>query len=459
MISSRKQSPSKGLFYDCVGMAFEETIVLSLGGSLIVPNGGIDVKFLVEFNKFIRKQIAENNRRFFIVAGGGATARNYRDAGAGIVGEITQEDLDWLGIHATRINAHLIRTVFKDLAHPRIIDRYDRLEPDIVEPVVVASGWKPGWSTDFDAVLLAKMYGARMVINLSNVEMVYTKDPKKHPDALPIERTTWTYFRGLVGNDWTPGMNVPWDPVAARKAEAVGLTVIILKGNDISNLERLFNGRSFKGTVVSPFRLDASFYNKEYFEEGIGYKGYTTSVLGRFVANLVNLYRALLIKFFFNPKSVLDVGCATGLLVRYLRLLGIDACGVEISKYALSRADGRVRKYLKHGDVLDIPYKNNKFELVVTFNVLEHIESENLKAALSECARVSTKYCLHKVFTIENWWIRKFHGKDLSHVSVFNQQWWKKFFADNKFKLADKVFPTLGSKMETIFLLEKRKSN
>lgn len=437
-------------------MAFEEIIILSLGGSLIVPNGGIDTDFLKKFNKFIRKQIAENHRRFFIVTGGGSIGRHYRDAGADVIGkEITRDDLDWLGIHATRINAHLIRTIFKDIAHPVIIDRYDQLMPDITSPVVIASGWRPGWSTDYCAVLLAKLYSARTIINMSNVDMVYTKDPKKHPDATPIERTTWAYLRTLVGNKWSPGMNVPWDPVAAKEAESLGLTVIVLKGNNMQNTIKLFSGKSFIGTVISPFSLDASFYDKEYFEEGVGYKGYTTSFSGKFKANVSNLYRALLIKLFFNPKSVLDVGCATGILVRYLRSLGVNAQGIEISKYALSRADDRVKEYLKYGDILNIPCKDKEFELVVTFNVLEHIEAPLLKKAVTECCRVSSKYCLHKVFTSENWWMKVFHGKNISHFSVFNKLWWENFFKEIKQNLSSKFFFTLGEKMETIFLLEK----
>jgi uridylate kinase len=49
-----------------------ETVVLSIGGSLVVPKTGIDVDFLKKLNVFIRKQVRESNRRFFIVIGGGA---------------------------------------------------------------------------------------------------------------------------------------------------------------------------------------------------------------------------------------------------------------------------------------------------------------------------------------------------------------------------------------------------
>ena len=430
-------------------------IILSLGGSLIVPDEGINTKFLQKFNKFIRKKVAEG-RRFFIVAGGGRTTRHYQGAGKEVLGKITKDDLDWLGVHSTRLNAHLLRTIFQDIAHPRIIDHYDERYSGLVEPVVIAAGWKPGWSTDYCAVLSAKQYGATTVINLSNVEMVYTKDPNKFSDAKPIEKTSWPYFKKLVGNRWDPGMNVPWDPVAAKEAERLRITVIVLKGDDFANLERLFAGKKFKGTVISPLTLDASFYDREYFEGEKGEVVPITCFQGRLYAYLSNLYRALCIRFFLRPKTVLDVGCGLGLMVYYLRLLGVKAYGVEISKYALKSAYSKVKKYLSYGDVLKLPFEDNSYDLVTSFDVLEHVETESLKKAVLECNRVTKKLVLHKIFTLENWWIKQFHGPDLSHVSVFGKDWWKSFFKKLGFKRSKKSYPYLPSFIETLFLLEKK---
>lgn len=224
-------------------------IILSLGGSLVIPNGGIETKFLSEFNVFIRKKIA-SGRRFFIVVGGGAIARLYRDAGQKVIGEITNIDLDWLGIHATRLNGHLLRTIFQDIAHPRIVENYNKKLYNLKEPLVIAAGWKPGWSTDYCAVLLAREYECNMIVNMTNIPKVYNKDPNKEKDAKPLDHVSWSDFIKLVGNVWSPGSNSPFDPVASKLASNMGLKVVVLDGRNISNLEKAIEGKQFTGTVI-----------------------------------------------------------------------------------------------------------------------------------------------------------------------------------------------------------------
>ena len=228
----------------------KKPIILSLGGSLVVPNGGIDAQFLSDFNKFIREKIAQN-WRFFIIVGGGATARHYSETARKVVGSITEWDLDWLGIHATRLNAHLVRTILRDVAHPRIIQNYEKKIKNLQEKVVVAAGWKPGCSTDFDAVTLARDYQAKIVINMSNIERVYNKDPRKFTTAKPISKISWQDFSRLVGTTWKSGGNYPFDPIATKFASKLALTVYVI-GRNLSNLNKILAGKKFLGTVITP---------------------------------------------------------------------------------------------------------------------------------------------------------------------------------------------------------------
>lgn len=234
-----------------MGKSDQERIVISVGGSLIVPTSGIDTDFLKRLNRFIRQQLTHHPRRqFFLVTGGGATARQYRDAGRKVLGhELTVEDLDWLGVHSTRLNAHLIRTIFQDVAHASIINDYTIIRK-ATEPVVVAAGWKPGWSTDYCATLLCEDYHAKTVVNLSNIKQLYDKDPHAFSDAKPISKISWQEFRAMIGDTWTPGMHTPFDPIAAKKAAELHLKVVILGGEDFSNVANYFDGKAFLGTVI-----------------------------------------------------------------------------------------------------------------------------------------------------------------------------------------------------------------
>lgn len=225
----------------------QETIVLSLGGSLLVPKDGIDTAFIRKFSDLVRRHV-KKGRRFIIICGGGTTARAYQQAAAKVT-KLTRDDLDWIGIHATRLNAHLLRTVLRDLAHPRIITDPHEDMPSR-RPVVIGAGWRPGCSTDYDAVLLAQRYDATRLINLSNIAYVYDKDPRKHEDAVPFPSLTWKEFRKRFGSRWDPGLNSPFDPVASKEAERSGLTVVIAEGRDLANVDRILEGRPFKGTLV-----------------------------------------------------------------------------------------------------------------------------------------------------------------------------------------------------------------
>lgn len=433
----------------------EPPIVISIGGALLVP-GEIDAQFLTNLNAFIREQV-KKGKRFFLVAGGGKTARKYRDAGKTVIGTMTDEDLDWLGIHATRLNAHLVRTIFEDIAHPRIIENYDKRLRDWDESVVIGSGWKPGWSTDYDAVVLARDYGANVVINLSNIQYVYDADPRTTPDAKPIEKMTWEEMEKLLPTEWAPGINAPFDPVAAQLAKKLGLTVIVTNG-DFENLGNILEGDGFKGTVITSHKIDASYYNREYYRSSqCGFKMSPESFIGNIFQYLVNMYRALTIRVFINPKTCLDVGCGTGRLVKALRSFGIDAYGIDFSQDAIDLADDSVKSFLKVGSISNLPYKDNEFDAVVSFDVLEHMERADIRKAVNEAIRVSRKTILHKVYTKENNWINWFHGHDHSHLSVFTNKFWQKLFLEHPgVTLLKGSFFKLPAFFESIFVLRKK---
>ncbi len=231
-------------------MQTPETIVMSVGGSLIVPDQ-IDSTFLTNLKDHVYTETAKG-RRFIIIAGGGKTARRYQEA-ASHVSELTSDDLDWMGIHATRLNGHLLRTIFRDIAYRVMITNPDEiLDINPSEKVIIAAGYRPGCSTDLRAVQIANRVGAKKVINLSNTDYVYTDNPKTNPNATLITDITWSEFRKLIPEDWGPGLSSPFDPVAARQAEQDGIEVAQINGSKLTELNNYLAGENFIGTRIHP---------------------------------------------------------------------------------------------------------------------------------------------------------------------------------------------------------------
>ncbi|MFO0703112.1 MAG: UMP kinase [Patescibacteria group bacterium] len=225
-------------------------VVMSIGGSLLFdPQGKPNVDFLKKLNSFVRNHV-KNGVRFMLVSGGGAICRTYQNAAHEVIKGMSNYDLDWLGVHSTRLNGHLLRAIFVDIAHPRMIENYDHKLENWVEPLVIGAGWKPGWSTDYCAVTLAHDNGAKLMINLSNIDYVFDSDPNKNPEAKALIETNWEYIHSLVGEKWVPGMNTPFDPVATQLAKTIELEVVVANGANFENLEKLFAGEEFVGTII-----------------------------------------------------------------------------------------------------------------------------------------------------------------------------------------------------------------
>ncbi|MFP3089114.1 UMP kinase [Treponema sp. TIM-1] len=225
--------------------------VISLGGSIVAPDG-VDEKFLKDFVSLIGEFLREDEkRRFILVVGGGGPARAWQQSYRRISTAVMAEAADWIGVMATRLNAQLVKAVMGEWCTQEVVTDPSRVGP-LVGRVLVAAGWKPGFSSDYDAVLLAERFQADKVINLSNIEQVYSDDPRTNPEAKPLTALSWTEFRALVGDEWVPGKNVPFDPVASRHGAKIGLTVICAGGRNLENLKKILREEDFLGTTIHP---------------------------------------------------------------------------------------------------------------------------------------------------------------------------------------------------------------
>ncbi len=223
-----------------------ENIIVSLGGSLIIPEE-IDINFLRDFKELILGEI-QKGKKFVLITGGGKVCRKYQNA-AKELSNPTHEDLDWIGIASLKLNAELVRVIFNDVANKEVVANL--AESFVFEKdVVIGSAYKPGHSTDVDAMLAAITVGAKKVINLSNTDYVYDSDPRTNPNAQKIEKISWAEYRKLIPTEWNPGLNTPFDPIASKMAEESGVTVVTMNGKNINNLMKCLNGEGFEGTII-----------------------------------------------------------------------------------------------------------------------------------------------------------------------------------------------------------------
>lgn len=222
----------------------KENVVVSLGGSLVAP-GEIDITFLKNFKRSLLKHIGA--KRFFIFVGGGRICRNYQKALLEFGSD--SEDRDLIGIDVSRLNARVVKQVFNGFVFPEIITNPNK-KVITRKDVIIAGGWKPGWSTDYCSVILSKNMGIKTIVNLTDLDYVYDKDPNKFKSAKPIKEISWKNFRKIVGNKWSPGLSLPFDPRASREAEVLKIKVTVINGKKLDRLESFLYNKPFLGTTI-----------------------------------------------------------------------------------------------------------------------------------------------------------------------------------------------------------------
>ncbi|MCA9352762.1 UMP kinase [Patescibacteria group bacterium] len=228
-------------------LAFKETIIIAVGGSLLVPDH-IDITFINEIRD-MTLHLVENNYQVVLVPGGGKIARNYQDA-LKQLGSDDAEALDWVGIKAIHLNCEMLLHAFSGFnIHPNIVYKPEEIK-GVSAPIVLKAAFKPGNSSDVGAVRMANILGAKKIINFSNTSHVYSEDPRINPNAERFTTLSWKEYRELIPREWKPGLSAPFDPVAAKMAEESGMSVAIL-GASIENLECYLSGKEFEGTVIS----------------------------------------------------------------------------------------------------------------------------------------------------------------------------------------------------------------
>ena len=221
-------------------------VVISLGGSVIVPDN-VDIKYLDSFKKFINK-ISKGNK-IIIITGGGKTARNY-------IKPLEHEKLDMksrslIGIMATRINARLLASIFNIKEIPEKMTDLKILFKKKSLIICGALDFHPGMTSDGTAADVAKAIKADLLINITNVDGLYNKDPRNFKNAKFISNISFKEFFGMARKiKFKAGQHFVLDSMAANIIMKNKIKTLIVNKN-IGNLNKIFLAKSFKGSVIS----------------------------------------------------------------------------------------------------------------------------------------------------------------------------------------------------------------
>ncbi|HEV8027121.1 MAG TPA: class I SAM-dependent methyltransferase [Stellaceae bacterium] len=129
-------------------------------------------------------------------------------------------------------------------------------------------------------------------------------------------------------------------------------------------------------------------YGEAYFDgpREYGYGGY------RYDGRWIPVAEDMIAHFGLKPGDrVLDIGCAKGFLVKDLMTAcpGLQAFGVDISRYALMHCEPEVVGRLHLGNALDLPFPDGSFQAVISLNTVHNLERADCMRALREIERLA----------------------------------------------------------------------
>ncbi|MDP3881904.1 MAG: UMP kinase [Nanoarchaeota archaeon] len=228
-------------------MASKKVIVISLGGSLIVPEK-IDFIFLDKLKKTLEKYYKKY--KFVIICGGGSIARKYIEA---LKHENKiEKELSLAGIRATRMNALFLMQFFGKEANEVLPMDMKEVESNLHKNNAVICGalrYEDKSTSDSTAAKLANHFKSEF-INMTNVEGLYNSNPVIHKDAKFIPLISWKSFEKRAnGIKHKPGQHFVLDQHASTLIRKHKIKTYII-GKNLKNLQGILDNKSFKGTII-----------------------------------------------------------------------------------------------------------------------------------------------------------------------------------------------------------------
>jgi uridylate kinase len=223
-------------------------IAVKLGGFSFPLELGVE-----EIKKYggLFSELKRKGNQLIVVTGGGKNARRYIEAARKL--GASEAVCDQIGILVTRLNARLLITSMGDDAYPKVPETIEDLRLYFESgKVIVMGGLQPGHSTNAVAALAAESIGASVLVNLTNVDGVYTADPKEDPKAKKFDEISTDKLLSLIsGEEMTAGSYELLDPVSVRIIERSHIPTWIVSGEDPENILKILKGKHVGTKITS----------------------------------------------------------------------------------------------------------------------------------------------------------------------------------------------------------------
>jgi len=230
-------------------------VAISLGGSLLTgksadPYVKLDPAKYTRYAEVIRG-LHQEGHEIVVVCGGGKPARYFIDIAKQY--NAPPEILDYLGIKSSHINALLFMAALGDIAEQPTVyetpgEAFDKRAPG---KVWIGGGHRPGTSTDYRTVQFAGAMGADLIINATDIDGVYDRNPSIHPDAKKLPQLTFEQLETIIRENTrqAPGEYGLFDLAAVTLSKEIRVPVAIIDGTDAEEIRRAVDGCHSGSTI------------------------------------------------------------------------------------------------------------------------------------------------------------------------------------------------------------------
>lgn len=222
-------------------------IVLKIGGSVLFSDNEINTPLIKKYTETINV-LKKTYEKIGIVVGGGIYARNYIKAAKKL--NATADFQDFLGIEISRQNARLLISALTNVYDEPPKDYNEFKKASSMFQIVVLGGFQPGQSTNGVAAIVAEHLKAEYLINLSDVDQVYNKDPDKFKDAKPLtEISYYDFYKIIINNEQSPGKYALFDLLGFEIIKRSNIKLLFLNGKHPELIHKALTGSTI-GTVI-----------------------------------------------------------------------------------------------------------------------------------------------------------------------------------------------------------------